>query len=82
MLSEKMGIEYSAFRSLAGGVLLKFSTAVITCWGNINLYYLSEFHYQGAKITKQTNSLILLLSVPFMVLAMLVANKLCYKFGF
>lgn len=68
-------------KTLIGSIIIKFSTSVITCWGNINLYLLSAFHHQGTKITPQTNSFILLFSVPFMVIALLVANRLCRSWG-
>jgi len=82
MIFEKIGITGKQLKALIGGIIIKFSTAVITCWGNINLYFLSTFHYQGTKVTPQTNSIILLFSVPTMVIAMLIANRICQKYGF
>jgi hypothetical protein len=82
MILEKLGITGVQLKAMIGAIIIKLSTAVITCWGNINLYFLSCFHYQGTIVTPQTNSIILLLSVPTMMITMLIAIKLCKKYGF
>lgn len=79
---EKIGIKPRTLKALIGALLLKFSTSITTCWGNINLYFLSEFHNQGARITPQTNSTILLISVIPMVISLAFATKLCNRFGY
>lgn len=79
---EQIRIRQSPLISLIGAVLIKVSTSITACWGNINLYFLSLFHYQGTKITPQTNSLILLISVIPMIIALIFSTKLCNKFGY
>jgi hypothetical protein len=51
LIFQKFEINSKIAKALAGAILLKLGTSVTTCWGNINLYFLSYFHYQGATIT-------------------------------
>lgn len=81
-LNLKLGLSGGTIKSLMGALLLKLSTSVTTCWGNINLYFLSEFHHQGTPITPQTNASILLISVVPMIFALMYSNKLCKKYGY
>lgn len=41
MIFEKLGIKTRALKGLIGALILKFGTSVTSCWGNINLYFLS-----------------------------------------
>lgn len=79
---EKLRIRPATLKALVGALMIKFSTSVTTCWGNINLYFLSQFHYQGSHITPQTNSLILLISVIPMVVSLIYAPHVCKRYGF
>lgn len=82
MLSQRIGITSKALLSLVGACMVKFSTSVISTWGNINLYILSYFWHQGENITESTNPTILLLTVFPMIIATLFATKLSNKFGY
>ena len=79
---EKLGITPRVFVTLVGACIVKFSTSVITTWGNINLYILSHFYHQGKEISETTNPVILLITVFPMILATLVATRLCSKYGY
>ena len=81
--SQKKFFCSEAFMSMVGAVLIKLSTSVITCWGNINLYYLSYFREkEGHTITTSTNSVIILIALFPMIIGMLMSPYLCNRFGF
>jgi Na+/melibiose symporter-like transporter len=82
MIFEKYNIKQKTLKSLLGALIIKFSTSVTSCWGNINLYFLSMFYNDGHRITSATNSLILCISVIPMIISLLFATKLCNKFGY
>lgn len=68
--------------TLLGGLLIKLGTSIISTWGNINLYFLSEFREEGYSITVSTNSIILVLTVFPMIIAMFASPYLGKKFGY
>lgn len=37
----KLEISHKKYIALLGAIFLKLATSVTTCWGNINLYFLS-----------------------------------------
>ena len=76
-----MGISPKVLITFVGACIVKFSTSVITTWGNINLYILSHFHQEGKHITETTNPTILLITVFPMIFATLAATRLCHKYG-
>jgi hypothetical protein len=78
----KLTLKSKAFKSLLGALLIKFATSVTSCWGSINLYFLSCFYNQGFNITPQTNAIILFISVIPMLAALILSTKLCRIFGF
>lgn len=82
MLEWLSRMEKDQVQTLAGVILIKLATGVITCWGSLNLYILSYFYHQGVEISSSTNSVIILLNVLPISFLILLATKLCHKFGY
>jgi hypothetical protein len=82
MLSQLKNIPRQSILTLIGTILIKLATSTASCWGSINLYVLSYFYHHHFKVTPNTNSILILVSIVPISFLMLFATKLCDRFGY
>lgn len=76
MFDDFKNISRDAWITLIGVSCIKIATGVISCWGSVNLYILSLLYHKGITISKQTNSMIILLTIVPMSFILLFATKI------